>query len=174
MGRGYFSGKPWHSTTDWCTFQIGQCRLHVHTKRTKEFYEKQPRITENCSCGYCKYFENVVISQPNRLFQILRSMEVDLNRQPNIHPDGICYVGDTKQDKLSYMGYYFVFGEIGKTSKKTKKMNADNAVDEVSFNDIEFGKNTGVTIKQIEEDKLSFEFYMEIDKTEELDLIREQ
>jgi hypothetical protein len=168
MGRGYFTGKPWHSTIDWCTFQIGQCRLHVHTKRTKEFYATQPKITENCSCGFCKFFEMEVINQPNRLFEILKKMEVDLSRQPNKNPDGVCCVGDTKKDKLGYMGNYFVFGEIGKTSKKTAQINNDNEVSEVTFNDTEFGDNTLVTIKQVDKDKLSFEFYMDVDKTMEI------
>lgn len=158
MGRGYFTGKPWHSTTDWCTFQIGHCRLHIHTKRTKNFYATQPKITENCSCGYCKYFETEVINQPNRLFEILKKMEVDLSRQPS----------ETKQDKFGYIGNYFVFGEIGKTSKKTAKLNNDNTVSQVTFNDTEFGENTQVTIKQIDKDKLSFEFYMDVDKVMEL------
>ncbi len=169
MGRGYFTGKPWHSTIDWCTFQIGQCRLHVHLKKTKEFYATQPKITENCSCGYCKYFETVVIHQPNRLFEILKKMEVDLGRQPNINPDGICCVGDTKPNKLGYMGNYFVFGEIGKTSKKTAQVNDDSSVKEVTFNNTEFGDNTQVTIKQVDKDKISFEFYMDVDKSPEFE-----
>jgi len=56
MEREYFSGKPRHNTVDWRTFQIGRCRLLIHTKLTKEFYTSQPKITENCSCGYCKIF----------------------------------------------------------------------------------------------------------------------
>lgn len=167
MGRGYFAGKPWHSTVDWCSFQIGQCRLHVHMKRTKEFYATQPKITENCPCGYCKYFETEVINQSNRLFELLKKMEVDLSRQPNTNPDGVCCVGDTKKDKLGYMGNYFVFGEIGKTLKKTAQINDDNEVREVAFNNIEFGDNTQVTIRQVAKDKLSFEFYMDVVKIEE-------
>lgn len=160
--------KPWLSTPDWCTFQIGQCRLHIHTKRTKDFYATQPKITEKCVCGYCKYFESEVINQPNRLFDVLKKMEVDLSRQPNINPDGVSCVGETKQDKLGYMGNYFVFGEIGKTSKKTAKLNGDNTVSQVTFNDTEFGENTQVTITQVDKDKLSFEFYMDVDKASQL------
>jgi len=171
MGRGYFSGKPWHSTVDWCTFQIGQCRLHIHLKRTKEFYSVQPKISENCSCGYCKYFENKVIKQTSKLFDLLKKMGVELNRQPDINPDGISCIGESKPHKLGYMGYYFVYGEIGKTSKKNKKLNNDGSVNEVVFNNTEFGTETHVTIKQIEDDKLSFEFYLDVEK--ELDIIEQ-
>jgi hypothetical protein len=168
MGQENSKQKPWLGIGDWCTFQIGQCRLHVHLKRTKEFYATQPKITENCSCDECKYFESEVINQPNKLFELLKRMEVDLSRQPNINPDGISCVGDTKPDKIGYMGNYFVFGEIGKTSKKTALINDDNTVDEVTFNDTEFGVNTQVTIKQVESDKISFEFYMDVDKKMEI------
>jgi hypothetical protein len=165
MGRGYLTDKPEQSDLDWCTFQIGQCRLHVQLKGTKTFYAGQPKITENCSCSYCRYFETVVINQPNRLLDILKKMEVDLSRQPNINPEGISCVGDTKQDKLGYLGNYFVIGKIGKVSKKSAKINDDDTISQVIFNNAEFGDNTQVTIKQVEKNKLSFEFYMDVDKT---------
>lgn len=154
--------EPWIGTTDWCTFQIGQCRLHIDLARTKNFYAAQPKIIQNCSCGYCTYFETEVINQPNKLFEILKEMKVDLSRQPDINPDGISCVGETKKDRLGYMGNYFVYGEIGKTSKGNQRVNEDNSISEVSFNDAEFGNTTQVTIKQIDKDKLSFEFYMEV------------
>lgn len=90
-------------------------------------------------------------------------MEVDLSRQPNINPDGVSCVGDTKQDKLGYMGNYFVFGEIGHF--KISQINDDNTVSQVTFNNTEFGDNTQVTIKQVDKDKLSFEFYMGMSQT---------
>jgi hypothetical protein len=168
MGLEDFSDKPWNNTIDWCTFQIGQCRIHVDIKRTKEFYKVQPKITENCTCNYCKYFEEVVLNQSNRLFELLRKMEVDLTRQPNVNPNGVFYIGDTKRDKLGYTGNYFVYGEIGKTSNKTAQKNDENVVCEVTYNNTEFGDNIQVTIKQITKDQLFFEFYMEADKTIEI------
>lgn len=85
-------------------------------------------------------------------------MGVDLSRQPNINPDGVCCVGEIKKNMLGYMGYYFVFGEVGKTSKKTAKLNDDGTVSEITFNNTEFGDNTQVTIKQVDKDKLSLSF----------------
>ena len=38
-----------------------------------------------------------------------------------------------------------------------------NSVSEVMFNDAEFGPNRSVRIQQVEEDKLSFFFYIDID-----------
>jgi len=162
MEQENFARKPWLSTPDWCTFQIGQCRLHIHIKRTKDFYATLPKITQNCSCGYCKYFETEVINQPHKLFDILEQMEVDLSRQPDINPDGISCVGETKKDRLGYMGNYFVYGEIGKTPNGNPRVNEDISISEVSFNDAEFGNTTQVTIKQVDKDKLSFEFYMQV------------
>ncbi|MHA4812560.1 hypothetical protein ACX0G9_30990 [Flavitalea flava] len=168
MGKGIPFEKPWLNADKWVNFQIGQCRLHIQIERTKEFYAAQPKISTNCSCDNCKYFENEVINHSNRLFEVLKEMGVDLSRQPNINSDGICCVGDTKPDKLGYMGNYFVYGKIGKTSKKNKKSEDDNRVSEVTFNDAEFGHNTQATIRQFEEDKLSFGFYMDVDKFDKI------
>jgi hypothetical protein len=151
---------------DSCMFQIGQVRLHIDIKTTKEFYTSLPKISENCSCSDCIYFETEVIHQANSLFDLLKKMGVNLSRQPNITPDGLCCVGNTKQDKIGYLGYYFVYGKIGKTSKKTKVVNAENKVSEVGFNNSEFGKFMQVTIRQIEKDKLSFDFYIDADTKE--------
>jgi hypothetical protein len=146
------------------SFQIGQCRLIVDIRRTKDFYAILPNISTNCSCGHCKYFENKVLQQANRLFDILSKMGVDLSRQPDINPDGVSCVGETKPGKMGYMGYYFVYGRIGKTQKKGVKNTNSGQLVEVKFNDMEFGRNTQVTIRQVEEGKLSFEFYMEVQK----------
>ena len=144
------------------SFQIGQCRLIADIKRTKDFYSTLPTISTNCSCGNCKYYETEVLQHTNRLFTILSEMGVDLNRQPNINPDGISCVGETKPGKMGYMGYYFVFGRIGKTQKKHIKRIDTGQLLEVEFKDMEFGKDIQVTIKQLDTGKLSFEFYIEV------------
>ncbi len=143
-------------------FQIGQCRILVHSTDTETFYKKQPTITDNCNCGDCKYYSEVVIRQENRLFELLKKMKVDLNRQPNINPDGICCI-DLDDGRKGYIGYYYVIGVLGKTSKKTKVVDESGNVIEVSFKDAEFGKGIDLTIKQVAADKLSFEFYLEVD-----------
>jgi len=163
------TGKPWHKTIDLCTFQIGQCRLHINLKLTREFYANQPKISENCHCGYCKYFETTVINQPNQLLDLLKTMEVELDRQPNTIDDGISCIGESKPNHLGYIGNYFVFGKIGKTTKKNIILNDEKGVSEVILRNAEFGSNTQVTIKQVESAKLSFEFYMDVVKTHEID-----
>lgn len=161
--------ESWLNTTDWRRYQIGQCTLHIHIKKTKEFYLELPKISENCSCGYCRYFEKEVINQPHKFFEILKEMEVDLSRQPNINPDGVCCVGHTETGKLSYMGNYFIFGEIINTSKNCTQWNDHNPIIEVAFKDSEFGDNTQIVIKQVDKDKISAEFYMEVDKSPEFE-----
>lgn len=167
MGLINKSSKPFTQEVeppalDSCKFQIGQVRLHIDIKKTREFYARLPKISENCTCSDCMYFETEVIHRTNKLFDLLKKMGVDLSRQPNINPDGLCCVGNTKQDKIGYLGYYFVYGKVGKTSKSTKIVNVENQVSEVSFNDAEFGKHIQLTIKQVEKDKLSFDFYIEV------------
>lgn len=145
-----------------CVFQIGKCRLAINIKHTREFYAGQPSIKQNCSCGYCKYFEEVVVKEANRFWALLKDMGVDLNRQPNINPDGLCCVGEVKPGKVGYLGYYIVFGAIGKTPKKSAKFDAQGDITEVYFNDTEFGEETNVTIKKLDNDRICFEFYIEV------------
>ena len=145
-------------------FQIGQCRIYVDTDKTKDFYSKFPKISENCKCGDCKYFEDVIIKKDIRLFTILKSMGVDLDRQPNINPDGICSVGPTDKYNRAYFGYYNLFGQLGKTQRKTQTKNPDGELESVDFIEHTSDNNVNYTIKQIKENELTVEFYIECEK----------
>ena len=150
------------NTSRTCTFQIGQCRITVDLQRTKQFYSSLPRITDNCKCGYCQHYEKDIISKSNPFFDVLKRMNVDLSRQPNINPDGISCVGETKPGKLEYLGYYFVYGHLGKTSKKNSLKDMEGNLEKVEFNNREFGADMQVTIQKVDHEKLSFEFYMQV------------
>jgi len=145
-------------------FQIGQCRIYVDTDRTKKFYETLPRISENCNCGNCVYFENEITKKGIRIFEILKTMGVDLTRQPNINPDGVCSVGPTDKYNWAYLGYYQVFGQFGKSQKKTQTKNADGKLESVDF--FESLNNSSIQYKIIQdkEDQLTVDFYLKCEK----------
>jgi len=157
---------PFEFWKDRCQFQIGQCRVLVNLTATHEFYKNQPKITDNCTCGDCQYFSDVVIEQNNKLFDLLKKMKVDLQRQPNINPDGVCCV-DLDNGKKGYIGYYYVIGELRKTTKNTKVTDDGGKTIEVSYKNAEFGKGLDLTIKQADKDKLIFDFYLEVNGSSE-------
>ena len=163
MGRGFNSGKPWIGSWDWCSYQIGQCRLHINKVQTAQYYSTLPMITDNCKCDYCKHFQYEVINRPNMLFKLLKNMHVDISRQPKDPNIEVCCIGEAKPGKLGYMGSYLAYGIVGKTSKSTASKDNEGQVKEVTFNNVEFGKNMHVSITQIDTDKISFSFYIETD-----------
>lgn len=142
-------------------FQVGQCRVLVNLTATEAFYKNQPKIIDNCDCGDCRHFSDMVVEQEHKLFDLLEKMRVDLQRQPNINPDGVCCV-DLENGKKGYIGYYYVIGELRKTTKKTKISDDEGNIIEVSFKNAEFGKGVELTIKQADSDRLIFDFYFEI------------
>ena len=144
-------------------FQIGQCRISVDTEETKRFYQSAPKISENCKCGDCEYFEKIITDKDIRLLKILKSMGVDLTRQPNINPDGICSVGPTKKYERAYFGYYQVLGHFDKT-QKTPQTIVDGKLTSVDFFETDEDSHVQYQIKQETEDKLNFEFYLECEK----------
>ncbi len=90
-------------------------------------------------------------------------MGVDLARQPDIAPDGICCIGPTKKYERAYFGYYQVFGRLGKT-QKTPQTIVDGKLESVDFFDTVDDSHVHYQIKQETEDKLTFEFYLECEK----------
>ena len=145
-------------------FQIGQCRIYVDTDKTKDFYYILPKISENCKCDDCKYFEYFMTKKEIRIFTILKNMGVDLTRQPNINPDGVCSVGPTDKYNRAYLGYYNVFGQLGKTQRKTQTKNVDGELESVNFIEHTSDNNMNYTIKQIKYNELTVEFYIESEK----------
>lgn len=144
--------------------QIGQCRIQVDTERTKAFYATLPFISENCTCDDCVYFENEVIQKDIRLFKILKSMEVDLKRQPNINPDGVCSFGPTEKYQKAYLGYYQVYGQLRKTQNKTQIRNEDGKLVSVDFYEPSDDAYVHFKIVQKEDDLLEIEFFLECEK----------
>ncbi len=145
-------------------FQIGQCRVFVEVDRTIDFYRELPRISENCNCEECKHFENVVTNMDLRLFKILEGMGVDLKRQPNINPDGVCSTGDIEKFQRTYMGYYKLFGKIGKTQRTHKQTNSNGETTAVEFRESEEDAFVQYTIKQESTDELTVDFFIECER----------
>jgi len=145
-------------------FQVGQCRIYVDTEATIKYYERLPRISENCKCDDCAYFESNVTKKDVRLFGILKDMGVDLTRQPNINPDGICSIGETEKYERTYMGYYQIFGQLGKTQKKASTKSEDGEIETVDFYETTDDTNIQYKIKSDIDDKLTFDFYLECER----------
>ena len=143
---------------------MGQCRVYVDTDKTKKFYEGLPRISENCDCGDCVYFENEVTKKDIRLPETLKDMGIALTRQPNINPDGVCCVGETEKYKRGYIGYYNLYGQLGKTQKSTQTKNDQGQLESVDFYESEDDSYTQYKIKQVTDAKLTIDFYIECEK----------
>jgi hypothetical protein len=134
-------------------FHIGNDLLSIDTLQTKEFYSMLPKITQNCSCGDCAYFEQAVITQDLPLFHLLTEMGVDLTRQSNITPDDICCLGETENGRIGYLGYYKVVGHLKNQNKVIEGMKDD------------FGPFTTLVVKEEKDQELIFDFYIEVEKT---------
>ncbi|MCB0401360.1 MAG: hypothetical protein KDD41_04705 [Flavobacteriales bacterium] len=145
-------------------FQIGQCRINVNIGKTKDFYKSQPKISENCTCKDCSYFENIVTKKNIRLMKILSQMGVDLTRQPNINLNGVCSTGETEKFQRSYMGYYKVFGRLGKTQKSTQTINKEGQLESVDFYEPEDDSYIQYKVRQETNDQLTVDFYLECEK----------
>ena len=91
-------------------------------------------------------------------------MGADLTRQPNINPDGVSSVGDTEKYLRSYMGYYYVYGRLGKTQKSTQAINEQGLLESVDFCEPADDSYTRFKVKQVTDDQLTIDFYVECEK----------
>jgi hypothetical protein len=140
-------------------FQIEEYEISVDIEKTKQFYSTLPKISENCSCKDCEYFERVIIQKNIQFFKTLQKMGVDLTRQPNTNPDGVCSVGPTEKYERAYMGYYKVFGQIGSKIKIEK--NSEGKMVSTYFKESVTDSSIQYNIKQGIDDQLIFDFFLE-------------
>jgi hypothetical protein len=72
--------NPWVENFDWGEFSPPnvQCRHNINVVKTNDFYSSLPKISDNCSRGDCKYFEETVTNISNDLFKLLNQMGVNL------------------------------------------------------------------------------------------------
>ena len=145
-------------------FQIGQCLMTVEVDRTKNFYRELPLISENCNCIDCEHFETVVTEMNFRLFEMLNQMGVNLRRQPNINPDGVCSTGETDKFQRAYMGYYKLFGKVGGAERAPSKVNSDGEPTAFEFRETEEDAFVQYTIKQESTDQLTIDFFIECER----------
>ncbi len=145
-------------------FQIGQCRIVTEVDRTKKFYNGLPRISENCSCKDCSYFETELIKKKIRLFEILKKMGVDLAKQPNINSDRVFSGGETGKYQKSFNGSYKIYGRLKKTQKSTQMINGEGQLESVDFYESEKDSCIQYKIKQDSNDQLTIDFFIECEK----------
>ena len=141
-------------------FQLGTYGVIVDLAKTKAFYSTLPQISANCSCGNCVYFEKVVIKQPLRLFDLLKDMQVDLSRQPDINPDGV-YAITIQPNKINYHGYYLVCGSVENDTHDIPLFDSLHG-----FEDFEQADFSGlkVAVSKVDDEKVAVEFDILIEK----------
>ncbi|MEQ9378132.1 MAG: hypothetical protein RIG68_23280 [Imperialibacter sp.] len=99
-----------------------------------------------------------------RLFDILEKMGVNLKRQPNINPDGVCSTGETDKFLRTYMGYYKLFGKIRKTQLKQKQVDENGDPVRVEFRETEQDAFVQYTVEQTKADELTVDFFIECER----------
>ncbi len=138
--------------------------MTVEVDRTKNFYRELPLISENCNCIDCEHFETVVTEMNFRLFEMLNQMGVNLRRQPNINPDGVCSTGETDKFQRAYMGYYKLFEKVGGAERAPSKVNSDGEPTAFEFRETEEDAFVQYTIKQESTDQLTIDFFIECER----------
>ena len=141
-------------------FQIGQTKLSVDVERTQKMYELYPRISINCNCGDCIYYENVVIQKDISLFVLLRNMGVDLARQKE-DPDHVWALGPSKHYTKCYQGIYEVVGKLDRYTQENEIVEELSIREPMTIVDNKEGESLQYTVTQQTDELLSFYFIVE-------------
>ena len=95
---------------------IGECKIEVDEKATREFYSEH-FYPNDCGCSGCRNFREAVSSLPASVHEFFRSCGVDDLRliteiMPNVMQDGL----------LLYGGFFHVVGHMSGAIEKTERV----------------------------------------------------
>ena len=91
---------------------LGPYQLQVEVAQTQAQYALWPRISENCSCGDCAWFEEHVPRLKASLFLTLALVGVDVTRQPNAPEDALYSISTDQGSFPMYVGFYPLVGQL--------------------------------------------------------------
>ena len=93
-------------------FEINGTTLQVDKETTKNFYLTEDKITDSCGCDDCAFYANILIKQPFEIFQMLKEMGVDLEKNLSSEPTGVWCIRDDNGQIIHFDQVYRVFGTI--------------------------------------------------------------
>lgn len=92
------------------TFKINNEELQVDTVKTKEFYQTQNKIIDNCTCDDCNFYATNFIKEKLEIFSILQLMGVDLEKNLITEPTGVWCIRDDQGKFLHCQQVYQTVG----------------------------------------------------------------
>jgi hypothetical protein len=93
--------------------QIGNSLIKTDKAATEKFYLSQKKITDDCQCADCKFYAETVTNYPFEIFEILRDLGVDVEKNLDSEPTGAWCVRDDNGKLLHCDQAYKFSGDLG-------------------------------------------------------------
>ena len=132
-------------------FKIQYISLHVDVEKTKKYYLKENKIVDDCNCGDCRFYVDVILNKPIEIFQLLLKTGVNLEKNVASEPTGVwCIIDDGIF--LYVEQTYNIVGQI-----------VDENVN-LNYKKIEFGYLVNAAFRNIDSDTISIYLSIELEK----------
>ena len=134
-------------------FEIKNKKIEIDVDATREFYDAQNKIPQDCECGDCLYFYEEFINKPYSIFILLRKFGVDLGKNLRREPTGVWCVRESN-GKIVYI--FQVYKIIGKFLISEEK--------DVQYSMVEDGFNMSIKFIQLDSNAIDIELNIEEEK----------
>ncbi|WP_313385206.1 hypothetical protein [Chishuiella sp.] len=92
--------------------QIGDYIINYDNKKTSEIYSKEINIKEDCPCSECHFFVDVITKLELEIFQILKKVGTDLEKNLSSEPTGVWCIRDDNNEFIFFQQTYLIKGFI--------------------------------------------------------------
>ncbi len=103
------------------TIEIEGFLLLIDRDKTQQFYLTQENIVDDCQCTDCKFYSETFTKEPIKIFSILSSFGVDLQKNVSSEPTGVWCIRDENDMFLHCGQVYQVVGQFEKGDKSQVK-----------------------------------------------------
>lgn len=113
---------------------LGKYILEIDREKTRNYYSRERNISEGCVCDGCQNYELATEHFEEEVSQLFETLGVDIKKPTEV------YVNYSKNNVLSYGGFYHICGEIMKgespwvNASKTKDTMVNHLLDENMIN----------------------------------------
>ncbi len=92
--------------------KIVENRIVYDNNRTSNAYLKEINIIENCPCDDCYYFATIITKLELEIFQVLKNVGVNLEKNLDSEPTGVWCIRDDNNEFVFFQQVYLIKGRI--------------------------------------------------------------
>ncbi|MGV0923794.1 hypothetical protein [Empedobacter tilapiae] len=98
------------------SIRLNEIIVEYDKEKTSDAYINEINIKEDCPCGDCHFFVDVILKIDLEIFRFLKSVGTDLEKNLKNEPTGVWCIRDDDNDFVFFQQVYLIKGILSSNS----------------------------------------------------------